>query len=399
LTNANAQTKPERTDSSPAGIDPNYQYWRDHGQEWVKHYDYRKTRLVLYHIQELMLTTYVEQHAAHSARPLRVLEFGCGVGRHLRNLSKLPNTDVHGYDQSRAMAEGALRWATREWFQEHVHVGLPTGRLPFADGDFDIVYSAEVLVHVRPEHLEGILSEMMRVCRGHVLHLETSPDYPLVSGEHSGCWRHDLPASYERLGKACEVLPRGYECHTPFRVTVGQAPAWTWPEQVLAMYRRLERDIDAGFTATDSAVRAHEATIEGQQTTIGNLNTTIESLRSAVTESEATVVAREQQIDLVNTWLADAQALLKTQQESIADLSGRVNFWVGENEKLKQQYAELAAARDAALNEIVALRNLLDRVQRGWEADRDVVMQLLEQRRRFVEQATGLLNHKITKTV
>ncbi|HYE63063.1 MAG TPA: methyltransferase domain-containing protein [Phycisphaerales bacterium] len=348
-------------------VDPNYQYWRDHGHEWVEHYDLRKTRMVLYHIQELMLTSYIEHHAsamaAREARPLRVLEFGCGVGRHLRNLSKLPNTDIHGYDQSRSMAEGALRWAERGWFDEHIHIGLPTGRLPFEDGAFDIVYSAEVLVHVRPEHLEGILSEMLRVSRGQVLHLETSPDFPLVSGEHSGCWRHDLPASYRRLGRECEVLARGYECHTPFRVVVGQPPVWTWPEQMIAMYRRLERDIDAGFTALDGSAATKDATIAAQ--TVQLAETT---RKLAATSSE----------------LALTKSSLETEQ-------GRKRYLEGENQALRGQYAEMSAARDAALAEVSALQNLLARVQAGWEADRAHVMQLLDQRRRFIEQVSRTL--------
>jgi len=398
-----ADVKPgsEMKDVQRSAVDANYQYWRDHGHEWVEQYDYRKTRQVYYHIQELMLTTYVGHHAEASKAPLRVLEFGCGVGRHLRNLTKVPNTDIHGYDQSAAMAQGVLRWATREWYDGHVHVGSPTGRLPFEDGAFDLVYSAEVLVHVRPEHLEGVLSEMMRVCRGQVLHMETSPDYPLVSGEHSGCWRHDLPASYEKLGKACEVLARGYECHTPFRVAVGAEPIWTWPEQVIAMYRRLERDIDSGFTAMDSTNRASQVEIESKQaeadalrTDAEALRTTITSLQAAIAESEATVIAREKQIDLVNLWLADAQSIIKTEQAKVTDLTGRIEFWVSEHEKLKAQYAEMAAARDVVLNEAMALRGLLARVQEGWEADRELATRLLTQRRAFVERATGLLNHK-----
>ena len=34
----------------------NYQYWRDHGGDWAAEYARRKTWMVLYHIQELMLT-------------------------------------------------------------------------------------------------------------------------------------------------------------------------------------------------------------------------------------------------------------------------------------------------------------------------------------------------------
>src|SRR5262245_41398829 len=45
-------------------VEANYQYWRDNGAEWADGYDYRKKRQVLYHIQELMLTQYIQQHAS-----------------------------------------------------------------------------------------------------------------------------------------------------------------------------------------------------------------------------------------------------------------------------------------------------------------------------------------------
>ena len=41
------------------------------------------------------------------------------------------------------MAEGVRRWASQEWFAERVVVGAPTGRLPYADRSFDVVFTAE----------------------------------------------------------------------------------------------------------------------------------------------------------------------------------------------------------------------------------------------------------------
>lgn len=246
--------------SGTPDIQANYQYWRDHGGTWVDEYAQRKKRMVLYHIQELMLTQYMLEHARTSASPpLRVLEFGCGVGRHLINLSRLPGVDAHGYDQSHAMVQGVLRWATGEWFGSHISVGSPTGTLPYPDKHFDIVYSAEGLVHVRLEHVEGILKELVRVCRGHILHLETAEHFALCSEAHSGCWRHDLVATYARLGLMCDVLESGYSAHAPYRVTLGEAPRFTWAPTILEMYRRLERDIDGGFEEIERAASARVA--------------------------------------------------------------------------------------------------------------------------------------------
>jgi SAM-dependent methyltransferase len=357
-----------------AGVDANYEYWRTHGGEWVDHYDNRKQRMVLYHIQELMLANYVEHHAGASAGPLKVLEFGCGVGRHLRNLSRLPNVEVHGFDQSAAMAEGVLRWTSRDWFERHVRVGLPTGPLPYEDGAFDLVYSAEVLVHVRPEDLEGRLKEMVRVCRGHVLHLETSPDYPVVSGEHSGCWKHDLPGAYAKLGRECEVLTSGYECHTPFRVTVGAAPAWTWPRQVLDMYRRLERDIDAGFATMEGELRTRVSALVQQTEVLNGVMGKVAGLEQGLETARAEAALARDRAEAAGAAAAAAECALKLRE--------------GENENLRRHYAEMSAARDEAVRQVQALHEHLARVESGWAGDRAALLRMIEERRRFIEQVT-----------
>ncbi|MFA6044328.1 MAG: class I SAM-dependent methyltransferase, partial [Phycisphaerales bacterium] len=98
-------SQPAQGLATPPQIDENYAYWREHGASWVQEYTQRKRHQVYYHIQEVMLADYV-QHSAQIAQQargegaLRVLEFGCGVGRHLANLSRLPGVDAHGYDQS-----------------------------------------------------------------------------------------------------------------------------------------------------------------------------------------------------------------------------------------------------------------------------------------------------------
>ncbi|MDX2131186.1 MAG: class I SAM-dependent methyltransferase [Planctomycetota bacterium] len=248
---------------APAGeIAPNYAYWREHGASWEGEYRARKTSQVLYHIQEMMLASYMLRTAERNAGALRVLEFGCGPGRHLRNLRALPGVEPHGYDQSESMTRGALAWCTPDWLEAHVRVGDPTGRLPYDDDSFDVVYSTEVLVHVRPDDLAGILRELLRVARHQVLHLEPTPGIVVGSDIHDGCWNHDLVRAYRALGHECEVLPRGYEVHTPFRVMLGGAAPYTWPREILDMCLRMERDMNAGLRA--AAQQATEAAVAGE---------------------------------------------------------------------------------------------------------------------------------------
>lgn len=226
----------------------NYRYWQEHGGEWGEEYDRRRRTQVFFALQELMIAEYMEHHV-----PARVLEFGCGVGRHLRYLSTIAGLDVYGYDQSPTMVREMTRWATRAWMDEHVIVGAPTGRLPYADASFDIVFTAEVLIHVRPEDLGGILRELVRVSRGHLLHIEISPDYPVAAAAHHGCWKHDLVAAYAGLGLRCALLERGYRAQSPWRVLIDRAPVWTWSSTILALYRWLDHEYEyAELAALDA---------------------------------------------------------------------------------------------------------------------------------------------------
>jgi SAM-dependent methyltransferase len=371
LSESATELKPDAPTTDGTAVDANYQYWREHGGDWVEGYDQRKKKLVLYHIQELMLTQYMLEHAQSSPeRPMKVLEFGCGVGRHLRNLTRLPGVDAFGYDQSQTMAQGVLRWAGKAWFDSHITVGMPTGTLPYPDKHFDIAYSAEVLVHVRPEHVDGILKELIRVCKGHILHIETSEHVQLVSDSHDGCWRHDLVAAYARLGLECQVLPSGYTAHTPYRVAVGEQPRFTWAPAILEMYRRLERDINEGFSA--DAMASHQLNAELHH-------------RVALLTSESAQRAHE---------IQSARAAIAGLTESVEAEAKRADTLAGELEQ-----SRAAAARSHELEQVIAAVNAQNaaltaraaELEQLWEQERQRTQTLTEQRKSFVVQASGLL--------
>jgi SAM-dependent methyltransferase len=354
--------------SAPSQVDSNYQYWREHGGDWVDGYDQRKKRQVLYHIQELMLTQYMLQHAATApTKPMRVLEFGCGVGRHLRNLTRLPDVDAYGYDQSPTMAAGILRWSGKQWFDSHIAVGMPTGMLPYPDKHFDIVYTAEVLVHVRPEHIDGILKELVRVCRGHILHIETSEHVPLVSDSHDGCWRHDLVAAYARLGLECQVLPSGYLAHAPYRVRVLEEPRFTWPPAILEMYRRLERDMNEGF----------EAAIAEPAQQAAELRHRVAGLSVALEQRSAELLAARRALEEIATSL-EAQA-------------ARAGMLEGQLAEARTSEARLGAACADLRKEIAALTARAAELESLWNTERSQAQTLAEQRQTFIAEASRYL--------
>jgi SAM-dependent methyltransferase len=233
----------QQEEEAMSQLAPNYAYWQQSGGEWNAEYDRRKTRHAFYHLAETMLTDYFLHHA-----PCRVLEFGCGPGRHLRNLVDVPGADVHGFDQSASMIAGGFGWADEGWLREHVRVGDATGRLPWPDAHFDIVYTSEALLHTRPEDLEGRLQELRRVCRGHLLHLEPPPTWRGHSTWHDGCWGHDLVAAYGAIATKCVVLKPGFSRQVPYRAIVEtDSVRWTWSPAMLAIYRRMDAALEQGF--------------------------------------------------------------------------------------------------------------------------------------------------------
>lgn len=220
-------------------ITANYQYWQECGNGWAKEYDSRKKNQALYHIQEIMLADYM----IHSA-PARVLEFGCGVGRHLKYLKEIPGLELYGYDQSPTMLFQIADWAEPNWMRDHIVLGEPLGRLPYADGSFDIVYTAEVLIHVCPQDISSILAEFIRVAKWQVFHLEPAKGYNLDSNAHEGCWFHDFVKEYDKLGEMCEVLPQGYAAQSPYRVLLDPSrPVYSTSPIIISLLKRLEDDL------------------------------------------------------------------------------------------------------------------------------------------------------------
>ena len=194
-------------------------------------------------------------HVVHHA-PCRVLEWGCGTGRHLLNLVEAPGVDVFGFDQSASMVAG-MTWATPEWREAHVAVGGPANPLPYPDAHFDVVYTSEALLHTPPDNLVGRLAELVRVCRGHILHIEAAPTWQGYSPSCHGCWGHDLAGAYRALGLHCGIGPPVSTHQTPYFVVIRpQSLRWRPSAAMLALYRRMERQLESGFASAGVAAHA-----------------------------------------------------------------------------------------------------------------------------------------------
>jgi len=95
-----------------------------------------------------------------SARPGRVLDWGCGHGQ-VSHLLRERGVETVAYDYREGSAPGVVR--LEQYPEIAAHVGGDPVRLPFADGEFDTVLSCGVLEHV--ERPADSLKELHRVLR------------------------------------------------------------------------------------------------------------------------------------------------------------------------------------------------------------------------------------------
>jgi len=225
----------------------NYRYWQQNGAFWAEEYERRRQATPYFLLQELAWIALIRGLA-----PCTVLELGCGVGRHLRYLDALDGVAAHGADQSATMLEGCATWADPAWMEQRLTLVEPTGRLPFDNGAFDYVISCEALIHTRPEDIQGRLSEMRRIARRAVIHMEPAPGHHIFVEAHEGSWNHDLVAAYAAQGVTAHAL--GKVCEAQHLVAAPVAKDWTagMPSVFLERTRLLERACSPGAAAPET---------------------------------------------------------------------------------------------------------------------------------------------------
>lgn len=109
----------------------------------------------------------------------RLLDLGCGAGRHCIYLSK-NGFDVVGVDVSRSALKLAKERASEENLKDITFVEATMTNIPFDDRRFDAVLSVSVIHHALKRDIKTTISEIHRILkkRGIFLANLTSMDDP-----------------------------------------------------------------------------------------------------------------------------------------------------------------------------------------------------------------------------
>jgi SAM-dependent methyltransferase len=111
-------------------------------------------------------TAWQEVQVLLGNRTGKVLDLACGTGRAHDFLGHMPNLEYHGCDISEFLIEKAKR---RGISADRLLVGDATA-MPYADDQFDYIFSIGSLEHFTVEGIGATLRECRRICKGLTFH-------------------------------------------------------------------------------------------------------------------------------------------------------------------------------------------------------------------------------------
>jgi len=97
-------------------------------------------------------------------RAKRILDLGCGSGRHIVYLSK-NRFEVYGIDIASKGIKITKDWLKKEKLRANLKIGNIYKKLPYPSNFFDAIISIQVLHHNRIENIRKLIKEIERILK------------------------------------------------------------------------------------------------------------------------------------------------------------------------------------------------------------------------------------------
>jgi SAM-dependent methyltransferase len=181
------------------------EYWFERGKKYRQEFRYNKNS----ELQERTLIGYLKNNLPSSSFS-RVLELGCGFGRITKLLlSEFPNiVEYVAIDLSPDQIENAKEFVkpaidTKE--RNPVNFVVSDIQSFQNENKYDLVISAEVLMHVLPSEIEGVMTKFVGLSNEHIINIdwyEKRPPWNVAP--------HNFIHQYERIYRNMPTVSNVY---------------------------------------------------------------------------------------------------------------------------------------------------------------------------------------------
>lgn len=140
---------------------------------------------------------------------LRVLDFGCGTGRHSLHLARR-GFQVYGFDGYEKAVKRARQLLKHAGLKAELEVRDMLKPLPYPDQSFDLVIATRVIHHTLKENIRRIAAEIDRVLRNRGYLFVQVPEH----GDHEWVLR-EAPSTHRVLEPGTHIPLEGVEKGVP----------------------------------------------------------------------------------------------------------------------------------------------------------------------------------------
>jgi pseudaminic acid biosynthesis-associated methylase len=137
-------------------------------------------------------------------RNAKILEVGCNIGLQLQLLQKMGFTNLYGIELQEYAVEKA------KTITKNINIIQGSGfDIPFRDGYFNLVYTSGVLIHINPDHLPTIISEIYRCTSKYIFGFEYYAEKLtniLYRGNEGYLWKNNFSNCYQQAFKNLKTV-------------------------------------------------------------------------------------------------------------------------------------------------------------------------------------------------